>query len=32
MKIDCYAAQEAKAPLEAFSYTSPHLVSLGGGS
>lgn len=25
MNIDCYAAQEAKAPLEKFSYTSPNL-------
>ena len=25
MNIDCYAAQEAKAPLEAFSYVSPDL-------
>ena len=25
MDIDCYAAQEAKAPLEKFSYTSRNL-------
>ncbi len=25
MNIECYAAQEAKAPLEAYSYTSPAL-------
>ncbi len=25
MNIDCYAAQEAKAPLEKFSYSSPNL-------
>lgn len=27
MDIDCYAAQEAKAPLEKFSYTSRNLNS-----